>query len=222
MNQLISGIFIYIVIVLSATFHEYAHGFMAFQLGDDTAKRAGRLTLNPFAHLDMFGTVIVPILFILTAGSFVGWAKPVPYNPFNLSDKKFGSLKVAIAGPAANITIALIFGLSIRFAGGLFINGIALELVSFIVYVNIFLALFNLIPVPPLDGSKILFDLIPASTRVLEGVGFVGIFIALAFSFYVLSPIAYTVFKLITGVALFSHRLTFALECYYSMFTILL
>ncbi len=203
MNQLISGIFIYIVIVLSATFHEYAHGFMAFQLGDDTAKRAGRLTLNPFAHLDMFGTVIVPILFILTAGSFVGWAKPVPYNPFNLSDKKFGSLKVAIAGPAANITIALIFGLSIRFAGGLFINGIALELVSFIVYVNIFLALFNLIPVPPLDGSKILFDLIPASTRALERVGFLGIFIALAFSFYVLSPIAYTIFKLITGVALF-------------------
>ena len=203
MNQLISGIFIYIVIVFSATFHEYAHGFMAFQLGDDTAKRAGRLTLNPLAHLDMFGTVIVPILFILTAGSFVGWAKPVPYNPLNLSDKKFGSLKVAIAGPLANIAIALIFGLLIRFAGGLFVNSIALELVSFIVYVNIFLALFNLIPVPPLDGSKILFDLIPASTRVLEGVGFVGIFIALAFSFYVLSPIAYTVFKLITGVVLF-------------------
>ncbi|MFA7201992.1 MAG: site-2 protease family protein [Candidatus Paceibacterota bacterium] len=203
MNQIIFGIFVYIVIVLSATFHEYAHGLMAFQLGDDTAKRMGRLTLNPIAHLDIFGTVIVPILFTLTAGSFIGWAKPVPYNPLNLSDKRFGSLKVALAGPSANIAIAIILGLLIRFSGGMLMQGVVLELISFITYVNIFLALFNLIPIPPLDGSKILFDLIPSSERILNQVGFVGVFIALVISFYVLSPIAQFVFSIITGMGSF-------------------
>lgn len=203
MNQIIFGIFVYIVIVLSATFHEYAHGLMAFQLGDDTAKRMGRLTLNPIAHLDIFGTVIVPILFTLTAGSFIGWAKPVPYNPLNLSDKRFGSLKVALAGPSANIAIAIILGLLIRFSGEMLMQGIVLELISFIAYVNIFLALFNLIPIPPLDGSKILFDLIPSSERILNQVGFVGVFIALVISFYVLSPIAQFVFSIITGMGSF-------------------
>lgn len=203
MNQVISGIFIYIVIVLSATFHEYAHGLMAFHLGDDTAKRMGRLTLNPIAHLELFGTVLIPLLFMFTAGSFIGWAKPVPYNPLNLSDKKFGSLKVALAGPGANLCIALIFGLCIRFGGGMITNGIVLELVSFIAYVNIFLAIFNLIPVPPLDGSKVLFDLVPSSERVLHKLGFVGVFIALVLSFYILSPIAQAVFHVITGMSLF-------------------
>jgi len=199
---LTTGLFIYIVIVLSATVHEYAHGLVAFGLGDDTAKRMGRLTLNPIVHLDVWGTVVVPILFILTAGSFIGWAKPVPYNPLNLSDKKYGSLKVAIAGPLSNLCIALVFGLLLRF-GGSFLgsDGVLTGLVAFITYVNIFLALFNLIPVPPLDGSKIIYDLFPASERVIERVGFVGVFIALALSFYVLNPIAQFVFHLITGIS---------------------
>lgn len=201
---LTSGLFIYIVIVLSATFHEYAHGLAAFSLGDDTAKQAGRLTLNPLAHVDLWGTVLVPLLFILTAGSFIGWAKPVPYNPLNLIDKKYGSLKVAIAGPAANIGIAVIFGLLVRFGANTFLApyGVLVQLIAFIAYVNIFLALFNLIPVPPLDGSKVLYDLIPSVGRVFDRIGFFGLFLALVVSFYILSPIAQFLFTLITGAGI--------------------
>ncbi len=207
MNQVfIQAIFIYLIIVLSATFHEYAHGLMAFHLGDDTAKRMGRLTLNPIAHLDIFGTVILPLLFLLTPGFgfFIGWAKPVPYNPLNLSDRKYGSLKVAVAGPLANLSIALVLGLFLRFGGVFFVtNTIFVGLIALIVQINIFLALFNLIPVPPLDGSKIIFDLIPSSERLLNQIGFVGVFIALVISFYILNPIAQFVFKIITGATLF-------------------
>jgi Zn-dependent protease len=210
--SLITGLFIYIVIVLSATFHEYAHGFAAHALGDDTAKQMGRLTLNPIKHLDVWGTVVVPLLFILTAGSFIGWAKPVPYNPLNLRDKRYGSLKVAIAGPASNILIAIILGIALRFFNmtliaadttGAFAFELVVQLVAFIVYVNIFLALFNLIPVPPLDGSKIVFDLIPGSARVLERIGFFGVAIALLVAFYILNPVAQFLFNLITGVQIF-------------------
>ena len=105
-----------LVLVFSAVIHEYAHGWMAFRLGDDTAKKEGRLTLNPLVHLDWFGSIILPLLFIITkANFFLAWAKPVPYNPYNLRDKKYGELKVALAGPASNILLALFFGLVARF-----------------------------------------------------------------------------------------------------------
>ena len=107
-------LFLYFVIIISAVFHEYAHGLMAYNLGDETAYRAGRLTLNPLVHIDILGTIVVPLFLILTSGIFIGWAKPVPYNPYNLSDPKYGSLKVAAAGPAANLIIALFFGLLLR------------------------------------------------------------------------------------------------------------
>lgn len=206
--NLTTGLFIYVVIVLSATLHEYAHGFVAHALGDDTAKLMGRLTLNPIKHVDLWGTVIVPLLFILTAGSFIGWAKPVPYNPLRLRDKRYGSLKVAAAGPASNLLIAVVLGLVLRFFSPTFLavgsaGTLALELISFIAYVNIFLALFNLIPVPPLDGSKIIFDLFPSSAQVLSRIGFFGIAIALLVSFYVLSPITQFLFYIITGARIF-------------------
>ena len=105
------------VLVMSVVIHEFAHGWAAFQLGDSTAKNMGRLTLNPVKHLDFWGSFLVPLmLFVFSAGSFVfGWAKPVPYNPYNLRDQKYGSAKVAIAGPLANIIVAVFFGLFLRF-----------------------------------------------------------------------------------------------------------
>ncbi len=200
-----TGIFIYIIIVLSAVFHEYAHGFVAEQLGDDTAKAAGRLTLNPFVHLDMVGTVLLPLVFLFTPGFgfFIGWAKPVPYNPYNLRDKKYGSLKVALAGPASNIIIAIVLGIIIRIAMPFsLMSPVAIQLIAFVAYINIILAIFNLIPVPPLDGSKILFDLVPSAGRALGRIGFIGIALALVIAFYVLAPIAQIVFYIITGVHL--------------------
>lgn len=194
-------IFIYIIIVLSAVFHEYAHGWAAYQLGDSTAKDAGRLTLNPLVHLDPIGTVILPLFLLFTSGMFLGWAKPVPYNPYNLRDLKYGTLKVAAAGPGANLLIALVLGLILRlFLPVISSYSMALPFyLGFIIYVNIFLALFNLLPFPPLDGSKIFADLFPNQWRYFSQLGMMGIFIALFMAFFILSPIANFIFKIIVG-----------------------
>jgi Zn-dependent protease len=190
-------IFLYLIIVFSAVFHEYCHGWMAYYLGDPTAKNAGRLTLNPIKHIDPIGTVILPLTLLFFMGGFIGWAKPVPYNPYNLKDQKWGSTKVAIAGPGANVLIALAVGLALRF---LPVSGLALVALHWIVFVNIFLALFNLIPLPPLDGSKLIMDLFPQSQAVkaLER-SFVGIFLAILLALWVLSPLSQIIFRLITG-----------------------
>lgn len=207
MDSITQKLFLYVVIVLSATFHEYSHGLMAYKLGDSTAKDAGRLTLNPLAHLDMWGTVIVPLFLLFSpAGVFLGWAKPVPYNPYNLKDPKYGSLKVGIAGPGANFIIALVLGIFLRVAltgvlGTAIFSEFFLSAVAMIVYINIFLALFNLIPLPPLDGSKVLMNLFPRFSRGIMSLGFFGIFFALIVAFFVLSPLAGLTFQLITGQA---------------------
>lgn len=207
MDSITQKLFLYVVIVLSATFHEYSHGLMAYKLGDSTAKDAGRLTLNPLAHLDMWGTVIVPLFLLFSpAGVFLGWAKPVPYNPYNLKDPKYGSLKVGIAGPGANFIIALVLGIFLRVAltgvlGTTIFSEFFLSAVAMIVYINIFLALFNLIPLPPLDGSKVLMNLFPRFSRGIMSLGFFGIFFALIVAFFVLSPLAGLTFQLITGQA---------------------
>lgn len=189
-------LFLYVVIVLSATFHEYAHGFIAYKLGDSTAKDAGRLTLNPLAHLDLIGTVIIPLFLLFYGGMFIGWAKPVPYNPYNLRDQKYGSFKVGIAGPTANFLIALILGMFMRFAP---ISLPFLMALSIIIYINIFLGLFNLLPFPPLDGSKVFMDLFPRARYFIERIGFFGIFFALIFAFFILPILAKFLFWLITG-----------------------
>jgi len=185
------------VIVISAVFHEYCHGWMANSLGDPTAKYAGRLTLNPLKHIDPMGTVIIPLFLLFFLGGFIGWAKPVPYNPYNLRDPKFGSTKVAMAGPGANFVIALIFGLVIRFFP---IGGMILIPLTWIVYVNIFLGLFNLIPIPPLDGSKILMDFFPQSAvlRTLER-SLIGIFLAIMLAIMFLPFFSQIIYYLMTG-----------------------
>ncbi len=150
-------IFSLVVLFFSIIIHEIAHGSVASSLGDSTAKDSGRLTLNPLKHIDPFGTIILPVLLLLFTmgkGPIFGWAKPVPVNPFNFRDQKWGMLKVSLAGPATNFLLAIIFGLLIRFIA--LPQSLAL-LFSIIVVYNFAWGIFNLIPIPPLDGSHILF-----------------------------------------------------------------
>ena len=203
MDEINSKIFLYLVIVFSVVAHEYAHSFVANELGDDTAKKAGRLTLNPLVHIDPIGTVLVPLVLMFTAGAFMGWAKPVPFNPYNIRDPK-GELKIALGGPVANLCLALL--ISMLFLIARFIlpeitaNELLVTLTSTIIYVNIFLALFNLIPIPPLDGSKILGSFLPYQTReAFLSIGPFGVIIALFVSVLFLPSIASLLFDLFTG-----------------------
>jgi len=195
-------IFGVIVLILSIVLHEVAHGYMANRLGDPTARLAGRLTLNPISHIDPIGSLLLPGLLLLSQPFthfpfLIGYAKPVPYNPYNLRGK-YGEGLVAFAGPGTNILIAVIFGLLIRFTsaqlGPDLINAFAL-----IAYINLLLALFNLIPVPPLDGSKVLsalFGMVSPSLERAYGtfrLNFerLGVFsgtLLILFLFYYLSP----------------------------------
>lgn len=182
MNQTIVLIFQLLILIMSVVIHEVTHGWMAYKLGDPTAKDYGRLTLNPIAHLDFVGSFIVPLLlWFASAGNFVfGWAKPVPYNPYNLKDQKRDPALVAIAGPVSNFLIALFFGLVFRLLWPVLLTASKAELIlqifQAIIVINIVLAIFNLIPIPPLDGSKILFALLPPSAEdfkhTLERYGF--------------------------------------------------
>jgi len=147
-----------IIIIFSVMVHEISHGYMAERLGDPTARMAGRLTLNPLKHLDPFGSVILPFFLALYAPFIFGWAKPVPYNPYNLKDPQRGGALIAAAGPLSNLIIALFFGVLIRLgeAGTLPIDSNLLNLFDYIVLLNIVLGVFNLVPIPPLDGSKVI------------------------------------------------------------------
>ena len=153
-------IFSLVVLILSVILHEVAHGYMANWLGDPTARLQGRLTLNPLSHIDPVGSILLPALLVFTKSSFlIGYAKPVPYNPHNLSGK-YDEALVAGAGPATNLLLALVFALCIRF-GAVAMTVPMLSAFGTIVYINLMLALFNLIPIPPLDGSKILSGILP-------------------------------------------------------------
>jgi Zn-dependent protease len=153
------------ILMISVILHEVAHGYTAFRLGDPTARDAGRLTLNPLKHIDPFGTVILPLLLILARFPYpVGWAKPVPVNPYLLRDPRRGMMLVSAVGPLTNISLALLSALVIRtlpFSRVPFF----FDLLSITCYVNILLSLFNLVPVPPLDGSKVVAGLLPAPFR---------------------------------------------------------
>ncbi len=198
----ISVILIVLVTLMSVVIHEVAHGYMALWLGDTTAYYAGRLTLNPIKHLDIFGSILLPLL-LSFSGVIFGWAKPVPYNPYNLSNRRWGELAVAIAGPISNILVAIIFGLLIRFVS---LDQSMMLVAALIVQVNIVLAVFNMIPIPPLDGSKILFALFPkqygAWRDMLERWGMLLVILFIFFLWQFVSPIVSTIFGLLTGIAL--------------------
>jgi Zn-dependent protease len=149
-------------ILLALTFHEFAHAYVANRFGDDTAKLSGRLTMNPLAHLDPLGTIMIFIVHF-------GWAKPVPVNPYNLKNPKQGMLWISAAGPLSNIILALISGLMIRFVTTMGImpqpNSVPEIIIIMIVLslkINLALAIFNILPIAPLDGSKILYGILPA------------------------------------------------------------
>lgn len=199
--DILSLIFYFLIIIPSSIIHEYAHGWMAERLGDPTARYAGRLTLDPRAHIDVWGTLLLPVLlFITTGGRFLfAYAKPVPYNPYNLRNQKWGPALVGLAGPAANLLLATAFAMLLRIIPH---SGIA-PFLAIIVYANVLLAVFNLVPIPPLDGSKILYMLLPDSMHAvkifLERYGFVMLLFFMLFLFQLISPIIQAVFGLLVG-----------------------
>jgi len=223
--QGINFIFSIAILILSVVVHEVSHGYIAYLLGDPTAKRAGRLSMNPLKHLDLTGSFIVPLMLVLLKSSFVfGWAKPVPYNPYNLKNQKWGPGLVAISGPLSNFLIAGVFGLVALFLpldqtakteiGLAAVNGAAIfgagyapalfYFSSMVVWINVFLGIFNFIPIPPLDGSKVLFSFLPykwTNAQIfLEKYGF---FILLFFLFSfsaVLLPVVFFLFRLFLGI----------------------
>lgn len=206
----IDTIFQIAILIFSVIIHEVSHGTMAYYLGDMTAKRAGRLTLNPLPHIDMMGSVILPALMVITHSPILfGWAKPVPYNPYNLrKGGRWAEALVAFAGPASNFALAILFGFAIRFG---IVPEAAVGLAFMAVYINILLGIFNLIPIPPLDGSKVLPSLLPRSLAAqytqltatfsrspMLGFGAVIVFIMIFGS--VFSTFVFNIAKVIIGV----------------------
>ena len=199
------------IVILSIIFHEVAHGAVAYLLGDPTAKYAGRLTLNPIPHIDPVGSILLPGLSILSGSPFMlGWAKPVPVNPYNLKWGSWGEALVAFAGPGTNLLIALVAGLSLRY--GLFVMPELVSLAYLVALSNISLAILNLIPIPPLDGSKVVAALLPTGLyyryRELEhltyALGPFGLILVLIIVVNVLSgpmsSLVVSLFRLIAGV----------------------
>lgn len=205
-------IFSLIILLFSIIIHEIAHGSIALSLGDTTARDSGRLTLNPLKHLDPFGSVFLPLLLVsmnlLTGGHtpIFGWAKPVPINPYRFKDQRWGTLKVALAGPATNFLVAISFGLLIRFLN-LPNYGYLFYAFSLITIYNFAWGIFNLIPVPPLDGSHIIFSFFPKkmySLRLfLEQYGFYILIFLIFFGLGWIFSFAQSFYALITGHALF-------------------
>jgi Zn-dependent protease len=199
-------IFSIAILIMSVVIHEVSHGYAAALQGDPTAKYQGRLTLNPIKHLDPMGSIIVPLI-TAQFGIAFGWAKPVPFNPYNLRNQRWGELIVAIAGPLSNLLIALVFGTIIRFG----LHSLPTSFINFsvlVVIVNLGLAIFNLVPVPPLDGSKVLFAFLPYQwrdiRRKIEQYGFILVLLLIMipqFSEF-LGMIVRYLFTIVTGVTL--------------------
>ena len=202
-------IFYFLILVFSVIIHEVAHGYVAKIQGDDTAETLGRLTLNPLAHIDPFGSVISPGLLIflslITHSSMFlfGWAKPVPFNPLKLKDIRWGPVWVACAGAGANFLIAILFALLMRF-GAIGFGPAAVIMFSTIVLTNLMLAVFNLMPIPPLDGSKILAGIVgdrwTTIERFLSTNSLLIFALFLMFGSYFIMPIVSFLYGLLTGV----------------------
>lgn len=190
-------LFYFLIIVPSAIIHEYAHGWMADRLGDPTARYAGRLTVDPRVHIDLFGTIILP--FILSFSGFMfAYAKPVPFNPYNLRDQKWGPALVGLAGPLSNFLLAASFALLLRVLPAASFT----PFLEIIVRANVLLMVFNLVPIPPLDGSKILYGFLPEYHPVrawLDRYGFMVLLFFIFFLFGLIAPIIEGIFRWLVG-----------------------
>ena len=169
------SIFFFAVII-----HEYAHGWIAWKLGDWTARNAGRLTLNPLAHIDPIGTILLPLLLLATRSPVVfGWAKPVPVNFHSLGNPKKDMIWVGLAGPAANILFAILLSFILKFFA-LTGNLLLTKVLTTAIIINLVLAIFNILPIPPLDGSRVVMGMLPRELSIryakLEPYGFIIIF----------------------------------------------
>ena len=184
--DLINIVIILVVILLSMTLHEAMHAFMGYFLGDDTARAQGRLTLNPLKHIDPFMTILLPLMMVLMGGPIFGGAKPVPFNPNNLRYGEWGAALVAIAGPLTNFLLAFFaFGIGVVSGviteGGLIQTSVVGNIFSTFIMVNLGFFLFNILPIPPLDGSRVLYALAPeGARRVMEQIERYGIILIFA------------------------------------------
>lgn len=208
MNDVLMLIFQFVVFIFSVMVHEVSHGVVAYKLGDDTAKKMDRLNLNPLNHIDPVGSIVLPLILFLTGSHILfGWARPVPYNPYNLRNPKTGAALISMSGPLSNFSVAIIFGIFIRILNSLPVSSefqIPLNLFfSTIVFINLLLGVFNLVPIPPLDGSKILFAILP--TRFYKIQNFMemyGMWILLAFILFgigIIEPIIKLLYLIIAG-----------------------
>jgi Zn-dependent protease len=153
------------VLIVSVVVHEVAHAWQARREGDDTAERLGRITLNPIPHLDPLGSVIIPLVLAISGGVVFGWAKPVPVNPANYRSYVAGDIRVSLAGIVSNLALACLAtvaaGIVLQLTGGTGIARPLFQALDYMIFINLLLAFFNLIPIPPLDGSHVLFHLLP-------------------------------------------------------------
>ena len=203
MNEFLIKVFQLIVLIFSVMVHEVSHGLAAHRLGDDTAKKMGRLNLNPLNHIDPFGSVFLPLfLALINSPILFGWAKPININP---AISKSGAALIGIAGPLSNLALAVIFGILIRLFAPL-AGELTYPIVMFfdaIVFINILLAIFNLVPIPPLDGSKLLFAVLPYKYRkiqsFLEQYGTVILLLFIFFGFGLITPIIQGFYYLLVG-----------------------
>jgi Zn-dependent protease len=210
-DQFLGQLYQVIVLIFLVIVHEVSHGLMAYRLGDNTAKEMGRLTLNPIKHLELFGSFLVPLFFIITKSSFIlGWAKPVPFNPYNLKNPKRDGALIALAGPVSNFLIAIVFGLVVRSMAAFMpiaSNPVlynVYSLLNIVVFVSVLLACFNLIPIPPFDGSRIVFAFLSGRAEIfwlkIEQYGTLLIILLLFGGMLnFLSPLVVSIYQLIVG-----------------------
>lgn len=186
-----------LILIVSIVAHEVAHGVAALWQGDRTARDAGRLTLNPIAHIDMMGSIIIPVgLFMIGSPFLFGWAKPVPINPHYFRNIKYGEALVAFAGPLVNFILVTVFTLILHFVP---MNDVYTKVCQSAILVNLVLAMFNLLPIPPLDGSKILFAFVPRTyykiRRILETRNFLFLIVVILIVWNVFQPVVWWLFE---------------------------